>query len=216
MFIIYKHTNKITGKAYIGFTKFSIEKRWKQHCKAVNAGSELKFHRAIRKHGSLNDIWDHQVIDIRFSEEQAKLSEIALIKHFDTFKNGYNLTFGGQGNSGNRSNETKRKISKANKGRKLSEETRKRMSESQRGNKNFLDHKHSLETKLKISDANKGKNSHRKGIKLTKEIRKRMSKAQKGRIFSKEHKKKLSESKKNFYAQNRHQNDNLHDITILR
>ena len=46
-----------------------------------------------------------------------------------------------------------------NKGKKLSEETKKKMSEVHKGNKNMLGKQHSEETKKKISESHKGKNT---------------------------------------------------------
>lgn len=109
--------------------------------------------------------------------------------------------------------ESKKKISATNKGKKLSKEhrekkskagmgrittevTKKKISAANKGNK------HSAETKKKISDANKGnkpteehlrKNRESStGRKHSKETRRKMSAAQKGRIISKEHRKRMS------------------------
>ena len=69
------------------------------------------------------------------------------------------------------SDETKLKISEANKGNKHSEETKFRMSEGKKGNK------HSKETKLKISEAQKGERSPNFGKKYSKETKLKMSEA---------------------------------------
>jgi hypothetical protein len=68
-----------------------------------------------------------------------------------------------------------------NKERGVSDETKKRMSEAQKGKK------HSEETRRKISEANKREN-------LSEETRRKMSKSQKGKILSDEHRLKISES----------------------
>lgn len=75
-----------------------------------------------------------------------------------------NMTDGGEGASGNKcSEETKIKLSKANKGRKYSKELREKFSFITRGEKNpRYGVKCSEETKSKISKANKGKLSHDK------------------------------------------------------
>ena len=44
--IIYKITNKINGKVYIGQTVNSLQQRWREH---RNARDKNLFHNAIRK-----------------------------------------------------------------------------------------------------------------------------------------------------------------------
>ena len=82
-----------------------------------------------------------------------------------------------------RSKEIRRKISEAHKGKTHSEKSRRNMSESQKG-KTF-----SEETKRKLSEAKKGK-TH------SEETKRKLSEAKKGKTFSEEHKRKLSESQK--------------------
>ena len=55
------------------------------------------------------------------------------------------------------SEESCKKIGEAHKGKKFTEEHRLKISESMKGNKNFLGRKHTSETKLKMSEAKKGK-----------------------------------------------------------
>ena len=95
-----------------------------------------------------------------------------------------NKTYGGDGISGYVfSEETKKKLSEAHKGKTHSEKSRRNMSESQKG-KTF-----SEETKRKLSEAKKGK-TH------SEETKRKLSEAKKGKTFSEEHKRKLSESQK--------------------
>ena len=69
-----------------------------------------------------------------------------------------NLTDGGDGSSGVvRSEETRRKMSTAKKGKTHSEESKIKMSEAQKGNTNWLGKTHSEESKIKMSEARKGK-----------------------------------------------------------
>ena len=60
------------------------------------------------------------------------------------------------------------------KGKQKSEETKKKMSESKKGNKYNLGKKHSEETKKKLSEAAKGKH-------LSEETKKKLSEAKKGK-----------------------------------
>ena len=49
---IYKITNKINNKIYIGQTNRTIEIRWKEHCRHLN--SNMPICRAIKKYGESN------------------------------------------------------------------------------------------------------------------------------------------------------------------
>ena len=93
-----------------------------------------------------------------------------------------------------------------NKGKKRSDETRKKMSEAAKGNKNALGHHHSEETRKKMSEANKGKQlsdetkqkigEAQKGKKRSEETRRKMTEAHKGKKLSDETKQKIGEAKK--------------------
>ena len=90
--IIYKITNKVNGKSYIGQTRYTIEFRWKQH---QHKKDNTYFHNAIKKYGIEN-------FSIEILEEcninDLNSREIFYIAKYDTFNNGYNLTIGGDGN----------------------------------------------------------------------------------------------------------------------
>ena len=96
MSYIYKITNNINGKIYIGKTMRSIKQRWKEHLANIKK-EECKnrpLYRAINKYGVEN-----------FSiEEIEECSDIILsdrekywIEYYNSFKNGYNATKGGDG-----------------------------------------------------------------------------------------------------------------------
>ena len=91
---IYRIENKINGKNYIGKTYFSLEKRWKQHLKdsKKEEAKERPLYRAINKYGSEN----FQIIQIEFCDNLEE-REKYWIQEFDTYKNGYNATLGGDG-----------------------------------------------------------------------------------------------------------------------
>lgn len=94
---IYKITNKINGKSYIG-QSVNIKNRWYVH-KATK--DDYPIHRAIQKYGKNNFSWE--VLE-ECSEQQLSEREIYYISKYNTFmyaenSNGYNLTPGGeQGN----------------------------------------------------------------------------------------------------------------------
>lgn len=90
--IIYKITNKVNGKSYIGQTRYTIEFRWRQH---QHKKDNTYFHNAIHKYGIENfNIEILEECDI----EDLNSREIFYIAKYDTFNNGYNLTIGGDGN----------------------------------------------------------------------------------------------------------------------
>ena len=94
---------------------------------------------------------------------------------------GYNKNYGGS--SGRPTEETKKKLSEAGKGRQHTEETKKKMSEAKKG-KSF-----SEEHRKKLSENNIWNNKKR-----CEEARKKISEANKGRILSDEWRKKISEA----------------------
>ncbi len=102
MFIIYCHTNVKNGKSYIGWSSLTIDQRWKGHLYDSRRGSDALFHKALRKWGTSNDVWQHEVLETVSTSEKAKEAEIAWIKHRRSYAyaedyHGYNQTWGGEG-----------------------------------------------------------------------------------------------------------------------
>ncbi|MBG6164975.1 DNA-binding NarL/FixJ family response regulator [Labrenzia sp. EL_195] len=92
--IIYLATSP-SGKSYVGQTTKRLETRRKGHEYAARTGSKLKFHRALRQHGLSTFTW--QVIATAESAADLNALEMVKIEEHDTFRNGYNLTLGGEG-----------------------------------------------------------------------------------------------------------------------
>ena len=90
--IIYKITNKVNGKSYIGQTRYTIEFRWRQH---QHKKDNTYFHNAIHKYGIEN--FSIEVLE-ECDVKDLNSREIFYIAKYDTFNNGYNLTVGGDGN----------------------------------------------------------------------------------------------------------------------
>lgn len=100
--LIYKITNKINGKTYIGMTSFNMEKRWKEHIWESSSSKShcynTKFHKALRKYGF--DKFEKEIIDESNDLNSLKKKEIYWIDKLNTYKEGYNSTLGGDGFSG--------------------------------------------------------------------------------------------------------------------
>ena len=90
---IYKVTNKINGKVYIG-QSVDIGRRWREH---MTAKDDIYFHKAIQKYGVDNFIWE--VIE-KCKKSELDEREIYWIEYYDSFNKGYNCTKGGDGVSG--------------------------------------------------------------------------------------------------------------------
>ena len=71
--IIYKATNKINGKVYIGQSHKSLEERMRRH-KNDSTRQDSYFYRAIRKYGWENFSWE--VIDIAETDEELDQKEV--------------------------------------------------------------------------------------------------------------------------------------------
>lgn len=95
MFSVYKITNLINGKMYIGFTKRTVDARWRSHCSSARNGSPFRFHSAIRKYGI--DAWKIEVMAKFDSERDARKYEERRIAECDSMVTGYNAKPGGCG-----------------------------------------------------------------------------------------------------------------------
>lgn len=183
---VYVHINKINNKKYVGITSLKPEYRWGRNGSNYKVGL---FARAISKYGW--DNFDHEIVAENLLENEAKEMEKKLIFELNTFvksNNGYNLTLGGDGTVGIEvSEETRRKISKASKGRKHSEETKELLREINSGENGYwYGKKQTDEAKKKISEANSGENAYWYGKHHTEETKKKISEKQKGKKFSEE------------------------------
>jgi group I intron endonuclease len=96
--IVYLIENNLNKKKYIGYTKYTIEKRWKQHCNRSIKNINTPFYNAIKKYGM--EVWTLSTLCECYSADEAKEKEIYFIEKYDTYNNGYNATLGGDGNKG--------------------------------------------------------------------------------------------------------------------
>lgn len=146
------------GKVYVGQTTMELRRRISQHCGKSNC---TKLKNAIQKYKEFKV----SVLSSNLTLEQMNVFEQLFIKGYNSNgKDGYNLESGGLN-------------------KKVSEETKKKMSESQKGRH------HSEETRKKISQTHKG-------LKASEESKKKMSESRKGGIISDEQRRKISEANK--------------------
>jgi group I intron endonuclease len=109
---VYKITNILNNKSYVGITRKTLAERFEAHCNRANI-EKSAVQKAIKKYGKEN--FTITEIDIAISKEDLFNKEIYWIKTLDTLKNGYNLTTGGEGII-EMTQEIKDKISKSKKG----------------------------------------------------------------------------------------------------
>lgn len=97
MGFIYKITNNITGKSYIGETlKSNPELRWNEHKRKIEKGIGCPaLQDAIKKYGV--DNFSFKVLIICFDEDRYEYEKEYIKKYNSIAPNGYNLTSGGEG-----------------------------------------------------------------------------------------------------------------------
>lgn len=170
---IYKITNTVNGKVYIG-QSVQLSKRLYEHRRVLenNCHSNRHLQNAYNKYG---DVFQIEIIMYCDNEEELDYLERYYISCYNSMnpQKGYNKEDGGNLNK-HLSKETKKKMSEAQKGKHRSEETKKKISEARKGRPL------SEETKKKMSEARKGENHPMWGKPHSEETKKRMSKARKG------------------------------------
>lgn len=89
---IYKITNQVNNKVYIGQTRFTVEHRWKQHLRHFKSGRNTILYKAFKKYGVENfKVEPIEEVDVNSLDQR----EIFWIAKYDSFNSGYNATLGG-------------------------------------------------------------------------------------------------------------------------
>ena len=201
-YLIYKITNNLNGKIYIG-------KHKTENIDDGYMGSGNLIQRAIKKYGIEN--FTKEILFDVYGEDLMNFLEEAIVDEaFVSRKDTYNIAVGGKGGfSPVCSEETRKKISEAMKGKKhrlgthQSDEWKRNMSERMKGNKWNIGKHLSEEQRRKISEANKGK-----GHPHSEETKLKISNANKGYHHSEEAKRKISDaSKGNKYRLGQHHSE---------
>lgn len=172
---IYKITNIINGKIYIGQTQETFLRRYWHHqwCLRNNEHHNRKLQNAFNKYGDENFVFS--IITVCDKEELNDL-EIKYIKENDSVNKGYNISEGGQETNITQyiPEETRKRIGELNRqrmlGSKLSEKTKQRMREASKHLSPSAENRKAIseymknrvvsdETKSKLRRANLGENS---------------------------------------------------------
>lgn len=160
--IIYKITNKINGKVYIGQTRQTIKARFNRHIqRALNEPHyDYALCNAMRKYGI--ESFEIELVEKVNDESELNDREIYWIDYFNSVSpNGYNMTYGGGGTNGYEHKEEDKKIM-----------SMKKWGMFQKENNPFYGRKHSKEQIEKWK-------KERSGRKLTEEWKQNISKTRK-------------------------------------
>ena len=179
---IYKITNLVNSKVYIGASK-NIVKRWGAHKKCANSPihsdletyglDNFKFEVLLECPETMLAQWERDMICLYDADDPEKGYNNPKDRPY-SLKNSESHRGKSAWNRGLKaSDEAKRKMSEAKKGRRLPEETKRKLSEANKGKSR------SEETKRKLSESHKGQKSWNRGLKASDETRRRMSEARK-------------------------------------
>lgn len=166
--VIYVITNLESGKRYVGRTTRSAQRRWDDHLSACFTKMlSMRLYDDMRALG--RERFDFTILEHVDTYEALMEREIAWIEILGTMRpNGYNIVRGGTSNLGwNPSPVTRERMSAWQRGRKLSDETRAKITASLKGNTRTLGYR-------------SGK-CWNKGLKATPEHRAHLSASAKGR-----------------------------------
>ena len=208
--IIYLIRNKVNRKYYVGQTQREKGFDYRYYYSGEGIERVYNYHKSLREHNrSYNEHLLRSIekygfeafevikcLDYAFSLEELNIKEKVYVQLYNSLKNGYNETLGGDGTEGrSHSEETKQKISEAKKGKHPSEETKQKISEANSGEKHHMYGKHHTEeVKQKMSEAKKGENNPMYGKYHTEEVKQKISEGNKGKCLSNEAKQKISEA----------------------
>lgn len=91
-YLVYKISNTVNDRLYVGLTTGSLQKRWREHKCAANTNVDKPLYRAMQKHGV--DKFKIELLYTAMSFEDMRQAELKFIKELNAHVNdgGYNLT----------------------------------------------------------------------------------------------------------------------------
>lgn len=141
--IIYKITNKLNGKIYIGQTQNSVKERWRDHCTLTKSKHKSLIRLAIAKYGQESFLVE--TIDNCKNIDELNVKEQNYITKFNTISpNGYNLDSGGNNKIVHADTRKKMSLAKIGKSHPHTEVSKAKLSKSKIGIKFSAKHKLSL------------------------------------------------------------------------
>jgi group I intron endonuclease len=185
--IIYLIRNSISHNCYVGLTTKLLEERWKQHISCALRGDEKPLYYAIRKYGV--SAFEVSILEVDPQDSLCE-AEQKWIEEIGSFKKGYNLTIGGNGFVGERTEEMRRRTSESLMGHSTSDETKQKISNALKGKKL----PQSVKDKIKV------------GLAKPECILKRRESST-GKVHSQEAKAKISDSSKKLWANEEHKKE---------
>jgi group I intron endonuclease len=180
-----------SNKSYIGLSK-GFKGRRVQHLRELRKGTHFNIYlqRAFNKYGENN--FRIELIEECYKTELTQ-KEKHYIEIYDSFKNGYNLTTGGE--NCNISDDVKKRISEKHKGKIIKEETRQKLRQINLGKSLTKEHKNkiSIANKYRVfTDEQRQKIIKAVSYKRSKETKEKMSKAMIGKDIDYKTKLKLA------------------------
>jgi group I intron endonuclease len=131
MFSVYEIKNQTNGKKYIGITSRTIAERFEEHKSRAKCGQRgSRLYDAMRKYG-VDNFCVKLVLAVE-SEDDVREMETFYITKEDSYTNGYNCNYGGHGFL-KVPDHVRVKIGNANRGRVMSLDARKKMSQAKKG-----------------------------------------------------------------------------------
>lgn len=140
---IYKITNLINNKVYIGQTRRSINDRWRDHCTLTKSKHRSLIRLAIAKYGE--NSFKVEAITQCESVDELNQKEQVLIKELDTLSpKGYNLDSGGKSKIVHIDSRKKMSLAKIGKPNPHTQESKRKLSLAKSGIKFTDKHKNAL------------------------------------------------------------------------